>query len=132
MSPVKYRTSLARVRGLGSAHAGARTWWTERLTSIAAVPITLFLLAYIFSYVGATRAEIVTSFTNPFVAAGFMLSWLTLLWHMKLGMQVIIEDYVHGHWKLPLIIANTFFVIFMGALALWAIAVMSLGASTHG
>jgi succinate dehydrogenase / fumarate reductase, membrane anchor subunit len=132
VNQVNYRTPLARVRGLGSAHEGARTWWTERLTSIAAVPLTLFLLGYLLSYAGAPRADIVASFRNPFVAAGFLLAWLALLWHMKLGMQVIIEDYVHSRWKLPLLIANTFLVMIMGALALWAIAVMSLGAPIHG
>jgi len=117
---------------LGSAHEGAKTWWTERLTSIAAVPLTLFLLGYVVSHAGASRAEVVASFANPFIAAAFLLSWVALLWHMKLGMQVIIEDYVHGYWKLPLLIANTFFVIAVGALAVWAIAVMTFGASPHG
>jgi succinate dehydrogenase / fumarate reductase, membrane anchor subunit len=129
---MNYRTPLARVRGLGSAHEGARTWWTERLTSIAAVPLTVFLLAYILTYVGASRADVAASFRNPLISAGFLLSWLALLWHMKLGMQVIIEDYAHGRWKLPLLIANTFLVLVMGALALWALAVMSLGAPAHG
>jgi succinate dehydrogenase / fumarate reductase membrane anchor subunit len=129
---MNYRTPLARVRGLGSAHEGARTWWTERLTSIAAVPLTVFLLAYILTYVGASRADVAASFRNPFISASFLLSWLALLWHMKLGMQVIIEDYAHGRWKLPLLIANTFLVLVMGALALWALAVMSLGAPAHG
>jgi succinate dehydrogenase / fumarate reductase, membrane anchor subunit len=122
-----YRTPLSRVRGLGSAHQGARHWWHERLTSVAAIPLTLFLLWYVIAHLGAPRADIVASMKNPFIAAGFLLSWFTLLWHMKLGMQVIIEDYVHGGWKMPLLLANTFFVAILGALALWAIAVMSLG-----
>jgi succinate dehydrogenase / fumarate reductase membrane anchor subunit len=122
-----YRTPLARARGLGSAHHGGRQWWHERLTSVAGIPLTLFLIWYVLAYQGLPRAEIVASMKNPFIAAGFLLSWLTLLWHMKLGMQVIIEDYVHGPWKMPLIIANTFFVVILGALALWAIIVMSLG-----
>jgi succinate dehydrogenase / fumarate reductase membrane anchor subunit len=124
---MSYRTPLARVRGLGSAHEGARTWWHERLTSVAAIPLTLFLVCYLLAHLGAARADIVASMRNPLVAAGFLLSWAVLLWHMKLGMQVIIEDYVHGAWKLPLIIANNFFAAILGALALWAIAVMSLG-----
>jgi succinate dehydrogenase / fumarate reductase membrane anchor subunit len=124
---MNYRTPLARIRGLGSAHEGVRHWWHERLTSLAGVPLTLFLIAYIVAHLGDSRADIVASMKSPFVAAGFLLSWVTLLWHMKLGMQAIIEDYVHGTWKLPLILANSFFVVLVGALALWAIAVMSLG-----
>jgi succinate dehydrogenase / fumarate reductase membrane anchor subunit len=124
---MNYRTPLARIRGLGSAHEGVQHWWHERLTSVAGIPLTLFLIAYIVAHLGDSRADIVASMKNPFTAAGFLLSWLTLLWHMKLGMQVIIEDYVHGTWKLPLILANSFFVVVLGAFALWAIAVMSLG-----
>ena len=124
---MSYRTPLARIRGLGSAHGGVRHWWHERLTSIASIPLTLFLICYILAHLGAGRAEIVASMKNPVVAVGFLLSWLVLLWHMKLGMQVIIEDYVHGAWKLPLVIANDFFAAVVGALALYAIGTMSLG-----
>ena len=124
---MNYRTPLARVRGLGSAHTGARHWWHERLTSVAAIPLTLFLIGYILAHLGASRAEIIASLKNPPIAAAFLLSWLALLWHMKLGMQVIIEDYVHGAWKVTLVITNNFFSAILGALALWAIAVMSLG-----
>ena len=124
---MNYRTPLARVRGLGSAHEGARHWWYERLTSIASVPLMLFLICYVVAHLGASRAEIVASMKHPLIAGGFLLSWFSVLWHMKLGMQVIIEDYAHGSWRLPLLIANNFFVVVLGALALWAIAFMSLG-----
>ena len=122
------KTPLGQARGLGSAHHGTRHWWHERLSSIAAIPLTLFLIWYVVAHLGAPRAEIIASMKNPLVAAGFLLSWLNVLWHMKLGMQVIIEDYVHGGWKFFLLLANTFFVAIIGALALYAIAIMSLGA----
>ena len=122
------RTPLGQVRGLGSAHHGTRHWWHERLSSIAAIPLTLFLVWYVVAHLGAPRGEIIASMRNPFVAVGFLLSWLTILWHMKLGMQVIIEDYVHSGWKFFLLLANTFFVAIICALALYAIAIMSLGA----
>jgi len=121
------RTPLGQVRGLGSAHQGTRHWWHQRLSSIAAIPLTLFLVWYVVAHLGASRVEVIASMKNPLIAVGFLLSWLTVLWHMKLGMQVIIEDYVHGGWKFFLLLANTFFVAIIGALALYAIAIMSLG-----
>ena len=117
------KTPLGQARGLGSAHHGTRHWWHERLSSIAAIPLTLFLIWYVVAHLGAPRAEIIASMKNPLVAAGFLLSWLNVLWHMKLGMQVIIEDYIH-HKGLRLIalVANTFFAIAIATLAVIAIA----------
>ncbi len=58
-------------------------------------PLTVFFIVYVLTHIGASRAEIVASFGNPFVAIVMALAIIALLWHMKLGMQVIIEDYIH-------------------------------------
>jgi succinate dehydrogenase / fumarate reductase membrane anchor subunit len=124
---MSYRTPLARVRGLGSAKSGAEHWWMQRVTAVANIPLIVFLLAFVLSHLGSTRAELIASVKHPAVAVGLILAFLSVLWHMRLGMQVIIEDYVHGPLKLVALIANSFFAITVGALALYAVGTMSLG-----
>jgi succinate dehydrogenase / fumarate reductase membrane anchor subunit len=116
------------VRGLGSAKTGTEHWWLERVTSIAAVPLVVFLIVFILWHLGADRAALMASVKHPLIAIGLALSLLTILWHMKLGMQVVIEDYVHGAMRLPSLLANTFFTIVLGAAGLYAILALSFGA----
>jgi succinate dehydrogenase / fumarate reductase membrane anchor subunit len=121
------RTPLARVRGLGSAKSGVEHWWLQRLTAVANIPLVLFLIVFVLMHLGSTRAEVIASVGRPFIAIALLLAFLSVLWHMRLGMQVIIEDYVHGALRLPLLMANSFFTIILGALALYAVGAMSLG-----
>ena len=90
------RTPLSRVRGLGSAKAGTEHWWLQRVTAIANIPLVLFMLGFVVAHLGASRAELVASVHHPIIAILLALAFLSVLWHMRLGMQVIIEDYVHG------------------------------------
>jgi succinate dehydrogenase / fumarate reductase membrane anchor subunit len=77
---------------------------------------------------GASRAEIVASMHNPFVAILMALTIANLVWHMRLGLQVVIEDYVHtDHTKYALLLINTFFAVVMVVAALFAILKMSIG-----
>ena len=120
------RTPLGKARGLGSAKSGTAHFWQQRLTAIANVPLTLFIVGFIIMHLGATRANIVASLQNPFAAIAMSLAVISMLWHMRLGLQVVIEDYVHAEGrKLALILANTFFVLVLGALALFSILKMS-------
>jgi succinate dehydrogenase / fumarate reductase membrane anchor subunit len=122
------RTPLANVRGLGSAKAGTSHFWMQRLTAVANVPLTIFLIVFIISHLGSDRAAMVSSLHNPFIAIGLALVLLSVLWHMRLGMQVIIEDYVHGHGtKLVLLLLNAFFPVLMAVAGLYAILKMSFG-----
>lgn len=121
------RTPLARVRGLGSAKSGTGHWWHQRMTSIAALPLTLFLVVFIVWNIGADRAQLIAAVKHPLIALGLALSILSSVWHMQLGMQVIVEDYVHGAARIPVLLANTFFSIAIAAIALYAIAAMSFG-----
>ena len=122
------KTPLGRVLGLGSAKAGTEHWWLQRVTAIAGIPLMIFLIGFIMAHIGATRAEMVASLANPLVAILLALTVITLLWHMRLGLQVIIEDYVHAPaTKLAALLLNTFFTAAMGVAALYAILKMSFG-----
>src|SRR5262249_16726372 len=103
------RTPLARVRGLGSARSGTEHFWHQRLTAIANVPLTIGFIVLLASLMGRSHATVVQTLGSPFVTVVMLLFIASITYHMKIGMQVIIEDYVHGHWKMPLLIANTFF-----------------------
>ena len=122
------KTPLGRVLGLGSAKAGTEHWWLQRVTAIAGIPLMIFLIGFIMAHIGATRAEMVASLANPLVAILLALTIITLLWHMRLGLQVVIEDYIHAPGtKLAALLLNTFFTAAMGVAALYAILKMSFG-----
>ena len=122
------RTPLSEVRGLGSAKSGTEHFWMQRVTAIANIPLVIFLVIFIVAHLGASRAELVASIANPFIAILLLLSFVSILWHMRLGLQVVIEDYVHGPAvKLASLLANTFFTAALGVAAFYAILKMSFG-----
>jgi succinate dehydrogenase / fumarate reductase, membrane anchor subunit len=108
--------------------SGTEHWWVQRMTALAGVPLVIFLVIFIVMHLGSTRAEIIASMQNPLVAVLMALTIITQLWHMRLGMQVIIEDYVHGQInKFLALTFNTAFSVAMGAIAIYAILKMSFG-----
>jgi succinate dehydrogenase / fumarate reductase membrane anchor subunit len=122
------RTPLGKVRGLGSAKSGTEHWWLQRVTAIANIPLVIFLVIFVIRHLGASRAEIVVSISNPFVAILLALTFVSVLWHMRLGLQVVIEDYIHGHAaKFAALLANNFVAMLLGVAALYAILKMSFG-----
>lgn len=116
------------VRGLGSAKTGTEHWWLQRVTAVANIPLVIFLIVFILYHLGADRADLVASVKHPLIAIALIASFISILWHMRLGMQVVIEDYVHGGWRIACLIGNAFFTIALGVAALYAILSMSFGA----
>ena len=122
------RTPMARVRGLGPAHSGTAHFWQQRLTSVAGIPLTLAFFAIVASVLGRNHAAVVQILGSPLVAILLLLFIGNSTYHMWLGMQVIIEDYVHDDsWKLPSLMANTFFCVLTASAAVYAILKLSFG-----
>ena len=90
------RTPISSVRGHGSAGAGTHHFWVQRVTAVALVPLTIWFLSALLSHVGGSRAEILAWIGQPVVAVAFILLLVAGAYHLKLGLQVVIEDYVYG------------------------------------
>ena len=123
------RTPLKAVRGLGSAKEGADHFWMQRLTAAANLILVPWALVIIIQLAGADYATVRNSLHQPLVALPLLLLFLAATVHMRLGMAVIIEDYVHGEGaKIVLLMLNTFFSLAVGASAVLSILKLSLGA----
>jgi succinate dehydrogenase / fumarate reductase membrane anchor subunit len=122
------RTPLGRVRGLGSAKSGTHDFWLQRLTAIAGVPLVLAGLALIISLTGRSYSGVKQILASPLVAVLLMLFVIALVTHMKIGIQIVIEDYVHEKTqKLTLVMLNNFFCWAVGLACVFAILKISFG-----
>ena len=122
------RTPIARVRGLGSARAGTGHFWRQRVTAIANVPLTIGFVIILVSLLGSSHARVIQILGSPLVAIVMLLFIGSATYHMKIGMQVIIEDYVHDEkWKFAAVIGNTFFAIAIAAACGYALLKLSFG-----
>ena len=121
------RSELSKVRGLGSAKSGTEHFWMQRVTAIANVPLVIFLMWFIISHLGAARDDVLASIRHPLVAIFLVLSFASILMHMRLGLQMVIEDYVHGSAKFVALLINNFFALFLFVTAAYAILKMSFG-----
>ena len=122
----KMSTPLARVRGLGSAKSGTTHFWRQRLTAIANVPLTIAFVVIVVALLGRSHAAVVQILGSPLVAVVMLLFIMSITAHMRIGMQVIIEDYVHDERaKLTLLMANTFFAVAVAFTSAFAIFMLS-------
>lgn len=116
------RTPLGKVRGLGSAKDGTEHFWRQRVTAVANVPLMIFFIGLIIALNGAGYEDVRAALSNPFVALLTMGALLSALYHMKLGMQVVIEDYIHADgWKFLLVMLNIFFIASVGLISVFVL-----------
>jgi succinate dehydrogenase / fumarate reductase membrane anchor subunit len=122
------RTPLARVRGLGSAKRGSEHFWLQRLTAVANIILGLFLVGLIAHLIGKDHAYVRSLLANPLISVLLLLLIVSGTVHMRLGMQTIIEDYVHAEGlKVIALILNTFFAIFVAAVSVFSILKLGFG-----
>jgi succinate dehydrogenase / fumarate reductase membrane anchor subunit len=122
------RTPLGRVRSLGSSHSGTSDFWRQRITAVAMVLLILPVIVVVMMLFGRNQAGAAQILGSPLVAIVMLLFIVASVWHMKIGMQVVIEDYVHSETlKLAAIMANNFFSIAVALASIYAILKLSSG-----
>jgi succinate dehydrogenase / fumarate reductase membrane anchor subunit len=123
------RTPLAKVRGLGSAKSGTGHFWLQRLTAVANIALVSFLIGLLFALVGADYETVRRTLAKPYIAVPLLLLVLSAVTHMRLGMQTIVEDYVHSEGrKIAALVLNTFFAVLIGITCVFAVLKLSFGA----
>ena len=123
-------TELGRVRGLGSANEGAHHWWTQRVTAGS----NLFLMVWFFIAIVRLPAydydTVHTWLQSSWVAIPLILLIVSVFWHFRLGLQVLIEDYAHAESRVVALLALNFFTIGSAAIAIFAILKVALAVTT--
>jgi succinate dehydrogenase / fumarate reductase membrane anchor subunit len=119
---------LARVRGLGSAKEGTHHWIVQRMTAVALVPLTLWFVVSLISLIGGDLAAIKSWLSSPFNAVMMILTLMAGFHHAQLGLQVVIEDYIHGHGlKLAALWIMKGAAFFFGAASVFSVIKLSFG-----
>ena len=122
------RSPLGRVRGLGSAKEGVAHWWSQRLTAIALVPLSLWFVGSLAGLAGADHAAIKLWAGSPVVASLLVLLIVATFYHAYLGLQVVIEDYVHVEGaKLALLLLVRAVSLLLAAIAIMSVLTLALG-----
>jgi succinate dehydrogenase / fumarate reductase, membrane anchor subunit len=126
MARSRMRSPLGRAIGLGSAKEGVDHWWAQRISAIALVPLTLWFVVEIIARAGADRAALVEWLQNPVPAVLLVLLLIATFYHSALGLQVVIEDYVHNETaKFGLLIAMRLASLLLAALGIFAVLKLS-------
>jgi succinate dehydrogenase / fumarate reductase membrane anchor subunit len=125
---MRMETPISRVRGLGSARSGAHHWWLERLTSIATFVLFVWLIVSLLRMPTVDYATVREWLRHPLTAVPMLLLIVATFWHLKMGLQVVIEDYVHeGGAKAFAILLLNFFAIAGAALAFFSVLKIAFG-----
>ena len=125
---VSMRTPLARAKGLGAAGHGVEHWWLHRVTAVSNIPLVVSFVAIVATLAGRPHADALRIVSHPLVAILLSLTVISITNHMRLGMALPIEDYVHQKgYKLAALIANNFFAAVIAVVCLYSILKISFG-----
>ena len=128
MTDNSMRTPIGRVRGLGSAKSGLHHWWMQRVTALALIPLTLWFVASVISLAGAGHAETEAWLGSPVVAVLMISLVIATFYHAALGLQVVIEDYIHHEGvKLALLLGVKLVAFLLAITALFAVLKLAVG-----
>jgi succinate dehydrogenase / fumarate reductase membrane anchor subunit len=118
----RLRSPLGRAMGLGSAKEGVAQWWAQRVTAVALVPLLLWFVASIIGLTGSGRGAVTAWLHSPFPAIATVLLLIAVFYHMALGIQVVIEDYVHREWvKVSALVLNKLAAFALAACGIFAV-----------
>jgi succinate dehydrogenase / fumarate reductase membrane anchor subunit len=114
-------TGIGRVRGLGSAKSGTHHWWLQRVTAAGNILLLLWFVASLLSLPALDYQTVIKWLSSPITAVPMLLLVANVFWHLRLGLQVVIEDYQHDETKVGLLILLNFYAIGLAALAIFSI-----------
>ena len=123
------RSPLGRARGLGSAHGAVHHWWMQRLSAIALTPACLYLVFRLNALLPESHAALTAEIAKPLTAFSLLIAIIAGFYHAALGVQIVVEDYVHDrHWKYPMLVINQIVFFFLGVGGAYALIVIALHA----
>jgi succinate dehydrogenase / fumarate reductase, membrane anchor subunit len=120
-------TDLGRVRGLGAAKDGVHHWWLQRVTAIANIALLLWFVASLVRLPSLDHGSVVLWLRQPVAAVPMLLLIVSVFWHFRLGVQVMLEDYLHGASRVLAMLALNFYALAGGAAAVFAVLKIALG-----
>jgi len=122
------RTPLGRARGLGSAKTGTDHWWMQRVTALALIPLVIWFVVSMIIVTGADHETALAFIGSPINAVLLTLLIIATFYHGQLGLQVVIEDYIHSKWlEVALILLVKAAAIFLGVASVYAVIAIALG-----
>lgn len=123
-------TGLGRVRGLGSAKQGTHHWWMQRLTAVGNLLLVSWFIISLVRLPSLSHAVVVDWLSSPLVAIAAIVLVANVFWHLRLGLQVVLEDYVHNEAsKLGLLVLLNFYAVGAAAIAIFSIAKIAFGSA---
>jgi succinate dehydrogenase / fumarate reductase membrane anchor subunit len=118
----RLRSPLGRALGLGSAKEGVAHWWAQRVSAVALIPLSLWFVVSMVILTGADRSAVVAWLHAPFAAIVTTLLVIAVFYHMSLGVQVVIEDYVHSEWaKIFALVLNKLVAVALAVAGIFAV-----------
>ena len=125
---MRYQTDRQRVEGLGSAKDGTMEWWRQRITAVALIPLVFLFILPLARAMGSDYDTVLAIYEHPFNAIVAILFYITIMSHLRQGLQEVIVDYVHGKATMTIaLLVNTMFTTLIGVTGVFSIAKIAFG-----